>query len=233
MTTSLAIIADFDSASPSHVATNEAVAHSAESLGLHVAPRWIHTAELARPEGVKQLRECNGFWIGPGSPYASMDGALAAIRFAREQSIPLLGTCGGFQHIILEYARNVLGFADAEHGETAPQASRLFVSRLACSLVGRTMTVRFEPGSVLPSIYGRSTAGEKYLCNFGVNPTYVDTLRSGSLKAVASDAEGAIRAVELPGHPFFIGTLFLPQHSSSKTNPHPLISAFLHACLRR
>lgn len=233
MTASLAIIADFDSGSPSHVATNEGIAHSAESLGLHVAPRWVHTAELARSEGVKQVRECNGFWIGPGSPYASMEGALAAIRFAREQGIPLLGTCGGFQHIIIEYARNVLGFANAEHEETAPGVSPLFVSRLACSLVGRTMTVRFEPGSMLASIYGRNTAEEKYLCNFGVNPAYVETLRSGPLKAVASDAEGAIRAVELPGHPFYIGTLFLPQHSSSEEKPHPLISAFLQACLLR
>src|SRR6266480_4129427 len=110
MTTSLAIVADFDSGSRSHIATNDAIVHSAAALGLAVEPRWIGTAELGRPDGLKGLTGFRGLWIGPGSPYVSMEGALAAIRLARERGIPLLGTCGGFQHVILEYARHVLGF---------------------------------------------------------------------------------------------------------------------------
>src|SRR5580693_8025219 len=125
MKTSLAIVADCDSRSKSHAATNEPVAHSADSLGMEVETRWIGTAELAQPDGLEGLAKFDGLWIGPGSPYESMEGALSAIRRARERAIPLLGTCGGFQHIILEYARNVLGFTDAEHEESTPQASRL------------------------------------------------------------------------------------------------------------
>jgi CTP synthase (UTP-ammonia lyase) len=230
MTTSLAIVADFDSGSRSHKATNEAIAHSSRALGLTLEPRWIGTAELATPDGVARLAGLSGFWIGPGSPYVSMEGALSAIRIARERQIPLLGTCGGFQHIIIEYARHVLGFADAEHEESSPGASRLFISKLACSLVGRTMTINLVPGSKLAAIYGRSTAQEQYLCNFGVNPDYVETLRSGELRVVGSDVEGTVRAVELTGHPFFLGTLFLPQLSSTSSSPHPVVSAFLKAC---
>lgn len=155
---------------------------------------------------------------------------MSAIRLARESGIPLLGTCGGFQHVILEYARHVLGFKDAEHEETAPQASPLFISRLECSLAGRTMTITLAPNSTLAGIYGRSPVREEYLCNFGVNPEFVDVLRSGPLKAVGADEEGVIRAVELPGHPFFIGTLFLPQHRSKPSNPHPVVTAFMKAC---
>ncbi|MCI0541087.1 MAG: gamma-glutamyl-gamma-aminobutyrate hydrolase family protein [Verrucomicrobiales bacterium] len=232
MTSSLAIVADFDSGSKSHAATNDAIAHSAAALGLAIEPRRIGTAELDRPDGLKRLGQFSGIWIGPGSPYESMDGALAAIRMARERQIPLFGTCGGFQHLILEYARNVLGLTEAEHEESAPQASRLLISRLACSLAGRTMTITLDPGSMVARIYGAKTVQEEYLCNFGVNPEYVDALRSGPLRVVGSDAEGAVRAVELPGHPFFVGTLFLPQHSSTPSNPHPLVSAFLKACLR-
>jgi CTP synthase (UTP-ammonia lyase) len=81
-----------------------------------------------------------------------MDGALLAIRTAREARIPLLGTCGGFQRIILEYVRNVLGFADAQHQETAPQASRLVISRLACSLVGRSMSITLQPDSLVARV---------------------------------------------------------------------------------
>src|SRR5262249_29243234 len=153
----------------------------------------------------------NAIWIAPGSPYKNMDAALAAIRYARENQVPLLGTCGGFQHIVIECARNVMGFTDAEHAETNPYASVLFISRLECSLVGRTMTIRLVPGSLLVQAYGRPTTEEGYYCNFGVNPAFVEVLRTGPLRIAASDAEGEIRAVELPGHPFFVGILFIPQ----------------------
>lgn len=202
-------------------------------MSLSISPHWVPTTELASASGLKRLAGFSGFWIAPASPYASMIGALSAIRLAREEGIPLLGTCGGFQHLILEYARNVLGFADAEHGETAPEAGRLFISRLACSLAGRTMTIRLEPGSLVARLCGRPTTQEQYYCNFGVNPDYVETLRSGALRTVGSDDEGVVRAVELSGHPFYIGTLFLPQHTSTPASPHPIVLGFLEACSRR
>jgi CTP synthase (UTP-ammonia lyase) len=227
MTSTIAIVADFNCASKSHLATNDAIAHCASALGKPIEPQWISTAALAAPDGLKRLEGFRGIWIGPGSPYQSMEGALSAIRMARERGIPLLGTCGGFQHIILEYARNVLGFTDADHEESSPQASRLFISRLACSLAGREMTITLEPDSMLGRIYGRKSVQGEYLCNFGVNPEYVPTLRKSALKVVASDTEGEIRAVELEGHPFFLGTLFLPQHRSTPAQPHPLVTAFV------
>ena len=230
MTSSIIVVGDFDPNNRSHLATNDAIRHCAAALGAAVQARWIGTEDLAPPGAVGQLEKADGLWIAPASPYKSMDGALKAIRFAREQRVPLLGTCGGFQHIILEYARNVLGITDAEHEESSPNASRLFISRLACSLVGRTMTIHLEPGSLLSKLYAKPTAQEQYLCNFGVNPEYVDTLRSGALRIVGSDREGVVRAVELAGHPFLIGTLFLPQHTSTAAAPHPLISGFLRAC---
>jgi len=137
----IAIVGDFDLGKQTHIATNDAIVHCSAALGLSIEYRWVGTEELARSDGTRLLTEFKGFWIAPGSPYKSMDGALSAIRMARENRIPLLGTCGGFQHIILEYARNVLGFADAQHEETAPHASRRFISQLACSLVGRSMSI--------------------------------------------------------------------------------------------
>ncbi|HUR44928.1 MAG TPA: hypothetical protein VMZ27_03550 [Candidatus Saccharimonadales bacterium] len=230
MKAAIAIVADFNPKSKSHVATNDAIAHAASRLGLAVESQWIGTSELLQTARVQDLRNFGGIWIGPGSPYASMEGALAAICLARENDIPLLGTCGGFQHIILEYARNVLAFADAEHEESAPAAGRLFISRLACSLVGRTKKLTLAPGSRLAAIYGATQAEEEYLCNFGVNPLYVETLQSSGLAIVGSDDEGKVRAVELPNHPFYVGTLFLPQHRSTPAQPHPLVLAFIKAC---
>jgi len=230
--TSIAIVADYDSNNRTHAATTEAIEHCSAALGSPIEHRWIGTEQLAAPDGASLLTGCGGIWIGPGSPYKSMEAALRTIRMAREHGIPLLGTCGGFQHIVLEYARNVLGYADAEHAETQPGASRLFISRLACSLVGRTMTITLQPKSMVARLYGRTTVQEQYQCNFGVNAEYVETLRSSALKIVGSDDEGVVRAVELPEHPFFVGSLFLPQMSSTRSAPHPLVLGFVEASLR-
>jgi CTP synthase (UTP-ammonia lyase) len=231
MTASIAVIGDFSADNPTHLGTNDAIQHAAAALHTPVQARWIDTGDLGRCKIVERLQEFSAFLIAAGSPYKNMDAVLAAIRFARENNLPLLGTCGGFQHIVLEYARNVLGFVDAQHAESDPYASVLFISRLACTLVGRTMTITFQPDSLVARAYGQITAQEGYYCNFGVNPEYVDALSRGKLRIVGSDEEGAVRAVELPGHPFFVGTLFIPQILSTSQQPHPLVVAFVRAAL--
>src|SRR5262249_1870747 len=153
------------------------------------------------------FKRYSGIWVTPGSPYKNLDKALWAIREARANRIPCLGTCGGFQHIIIEYARNVLGFKDAQHAEYDPYASSFFISKLACSLAGQKMQLTFLPGSQIAAIYDATLAAEEYYCNFGVNPDHLADLKSGPLKITGSDSEGEIRVVELPEHPFFIGTL--------------------------
>lgn len=188
-------------------------------------PHWISTEAIDD----SLFEHFSGIWVAPGSPYKDMNKTLWAIRHARENGVPCFGTCGGFQHIVLEYARNVLGFPDAQHAEYDPYASRLFISRLACSLVGREMELRFEPHSQVARIYGATHARERYYCNFGVAPEAVGLLAQGPLRVVGSDEEGAVRVLELPGHPFFIGTLFVPQTLSTPEHPHPLIAAFLMA----
>jgi CTP synthase (UTP-ammonia lyase) len=231
MNATIAIIGDLPADNRFHVLTDESIHHAAAALQQNVDSTWIRTDELAKDHIERRLKPFSALWIAPGSPYKNMDAALAAIRFAREQKTPLLGTCGGFQHIVIEYARNVLGIADAEHAESNPYASVLFISKLSCSLVGRTMTITFQPDSLVARAYGTATAQEGYHCNFGVNPDYLDTLRRGNLRIVASDEEGQVRAVELPGYPFFVGTLFIPQMNSTAEKPHPLIAAFVRAAI--
>ena len=75
----------------------------------------------------------DGIWCVPGSPYRHMDGALIAIGYARQQGIPFLGTCGGCQHALIEFARHVLGIMDADHAEIAPNAGALLITPLSCS----------------------------------------------------------------------------------------------------
>ena len=227
--TRIALLGEFDPAFPPHQATIAACTHSATALREHVAPKWISTAELT----VDSLRDFSALWIAPGSPYKSLPNTLAAIRHARERGIPCLGTCGGFQHMILEYSRNALGFVDAQHAEYDPYASELFITQLECSLVGRELVVALQPGSRIARIYGTLEAREQYYCNFGVNPERVAELQRGELRVTGSDADGEVRVVELPKHPFYIGTLFVPQLRSRIERPHPLITAFVRAASTR
>jgi CTP synthase (UTP-ammonia lyase) len=221
----LSIIGEFNPSFEPHAATDAALAHSSAALGLGCPWQWVSTADLDDTLPA----DCRGLLIAPGSPYKHMGKTLNIIRFARENGVPCLGTCGGFQHMVIEYTRNVLGFRDAQHAEYDPYASDLFVTELACSLAGREMELRFEPGSLVARCYGALSAVERYYCNFGVHPDRVAALAEGPLRIVGSDAEGAVRVVELPGHPFFVGTLFVPQSRSRADAPHPLINAFLRA----
>lgn len=229
MTPTLAILGEFSPTFEPHARTDDAIRHSSAQIDTSVRSEWISTAAI----DLASLRGFDGIWISPGSPYKDLGKTLDAIRLARENGIPCLGTCGGMQHIILEYARNVLGYKDAQHAEYDPDASNLFVSKLVCSLAGREMDLRLVPGSFVSQVYGGTRVTERYYCNFGINPERAALLRSGPLTIVGSDSEGEIRVVELPGHPFFVGTLFVPQARSSADSPHPLVSAFLRAVALR
>ena len=166
----IAVVGDFNPDIAAHRALPEALKLSAAKLGVEVVAEWIATDKVGSPADT--LHDFTGIWVAPGSPYASLDGALAAIRFARETGRPFLGTCGGFQHAVIEYARNVLRMADADHTETNPTAVTPVISRLTCSLVEKSGTVRFADGSKLRAIYGTAEADEGYHCNYGVNPAY-------------------------------------------------------------
>jgi CTP synthase (UTP-ammonia lyase) len=224
----IALVGDFDPSVPAHQAIPIALRLSGERLGISVDPIWNHTSTLGADISA-ELDKFAGIWCVPASPYANVEGALAAIRFARENGRPFLGTCGGFQHALLEYAHNVLGHGEADHAETSPDAAMPLISRLSCSLVEQRGVVTFEVGSGLRSIYGAEQAEEGYRCNFGLNPMYESILGDGALRVAARDAAGEVRAVELLEHPFFIATLYQPERSALRGAEHPLVTAFVEA----
>jgi CTP synthase (UTP-ammonia lyase) len=225
------VVGDYDPGNETHQATDAALVHASAAIGGVVMAQWVGTDQIAAT-GTRALEDCDCLLIAPGSPYRSMDGALAAIRYAREQDVPVLGTCGGFQHMVLEIARDVLGYEDADHAELHPGASCLFVTPLSCSLKGQTMPVSLAPGSLAAGAYGRGIATERYYCDFGLNPNYAPELDAAGLRVTGTGPEGEPRVVEWQGARFFMGTLFVPQASSTVPNPHPLIVAFIEAAVR-
>ena len=220
------LIGDYNQSVPAHQAIPLALQCAAEELKIEVAFEWVPTDEIV---SVSRISRFDGLWCVPASPYRSTEGALLAIRHARESRVPFLGTCGGVQHAVIEYARNVLGWANAEHAETAPDAARAVISPLECALVEATGSVRLFPGTRIALAYGVSETTEGYRCRYGLNPEFQAALVAGPLRAAADDETREVRAVELDGHPFFVATLFQPERVALKGQSAPLVVAFVGA----
>ncbi|MFF9622968.1 hypothetical protein [Streptomyces griseosporeus] len=188
---------------------------------------WI-PSEDAAAEGA--VRGFDAVWVLPGSPYRSEEGVLAAIRTAREDGVPFLGTCGGFQHALLEYARHVCGLTRVAHAENDPGAEDFLIEPLACSLVGHEAAVVIEPGSLAQSVIGAERTVERYFCAYGPS-RHLDTLRAHGLRFSGHDEEGHVRVAELPGHPFFLATLFQPELYGDGSRPHPVVRALARAAV--
>ena len=191
----IAVIGEFNPTFEPHTAISSSVAHThretAERLEEIV---WLDTVTCNQiPDS--ELSRFDGFWIAPGSPYRSMEGALRVIEYGRTTDIPLLGTYGGFQHIVLEYARNVVGFTDAQHAEYDPYASQMFISELQCSLAGQQITVNIRTDSEPARAYMVSVAIERYYCNFGLNLVYLDDLKAAGMIASGTDTDGEPRII--------------------------------------
>ena len=225
------VVGDYDPANETHRATDDGLVHASAAYGVPAMGTWVGTEDVASA-GLRQLEGFDCLVIAPGSPYRSLDGALTAIDYARTADIPVLGTCGGFQHMVLEVARHVLGYIDAGHAEVEPEGHRLFVTPLSCSLAGLTMPVSLLEGSRAAAAYGTLEATERYYCNFGLNTAYLPELEAVGLRVTGTGPEGEPRIVELSGARFFMGTLFVPQASSAPSSPHPLLVALLDATQR-
>ncbi|MFO1401690.1 MAG: hypothetical protein U1F30_10855 [Steroidobacteraceae bacterium] len=147
----IALIGERSDAVLAHRAIPLALARAAEGRGLRIEPVWLATDDPALQAAAAS---CDGLWCVPGSPYRSMDGALQAIRGVRERGLPFLGTCGGFQHALIEYARDVLGWSDAEHAETAParRAPSLRRSPARWSSSGAACASRPDRSSPAPTV---------------------------------------------------------------------------------
>lgn len=237
----IAILGDFNPEFPSHHATTNSLQHAAHKLNFPLESEWIPTPALTAPHVDRVLKTFDGLWASPGSPYQSFDGMLKGIEFARRFDWPFLGTCGGFQYAFIEFARNVLGIADADTAENNSGSSNIVIYPVACAVSGKLggapklsgtiPEIRLRPGSYLHSFYGKDkeVVSEEFFCNFEVNPEFEWAAMEAGFPVVARGANGEIRAIESPTHRFFIATLFQPQLSSTEELPHPVILAFAQA----
>lgn len=232
----VAIVGDFDRGKSSHWATEAALFHAAAKLEARVEPRWVHTTEIGQdPAAV--LGGYDGIWGAPGSPFASMDGMLRAIAYARTRDVPYLGTCAGFQYALIEFTRNVLGVADADSAENDPNGANIVITPVLCAMPGEPGLVGFDvarvvPGTRLEQVCGLGDLRGEYFCSLECNERFVPRWQDAGLRVAALGGQDEMRALELPDKRWFMATLFRPQLVSSYDRPHPIVAGFLRACAR-
>ncbi|MER8031635.1 hypothetical protein ABTZ78_22020 [Streptomyces bauhiniae] len=225
-TARIALVGDRSDAVRSHARVPGLIEALRVRQGIDLDAYWIPTGDAGQ-----RLDGFDAIWVLPGSPYRSESGVLAAIRTAREGRIPFLGTCGGFQHALMEFARNVCGLERAGHSENDPALAEedAVIVPLACSLVGHEGAVWVTPGSRAARLLGAERMQARYHCNYGPNPCRLDELSDHGLSFTGTDASGEIRIAELPSHPFFLATLFQPELDGDGTQVHPLIAGLATA----
>lgn len=227
--TRIALIGDRSTAVRAHERIPE-IAGRYDDVDLH----WLSTTDLAPAEATA----FDGVWVVPGSPYADEDRVVETIRAARTGGTPLLGTCGGYQHMVLEFTRNVVG-SRVRHAESpvagaadagAAPASTALITELACSLKGRSGQVDVVPGSRAAAALGERSF-ERFHCSFGLTAADAEPLVAAGLVVSGTSPEGEPRVVELRGDAFWLGTAFQPELADAQ--PHAVIEAFVAAARAR
>lgn len=224
-TTRIALVGDKDLRYVTHRALDAVIAQ----LPAGVEAEWVGTDTAA----AREPDRFDGIWMAPGTPYRDGEAALAAIEHALDAGTPLLGTCGGFQHVILALARRLAGIEDAAHAELDPAAAEPVVAPLACSLIGEEREVTCVPGTRLAAICGTAPFTGFHYCGYGLADAYVERLEAAGVVVSAHGVDAGVEGIELPDHPFFVATLFQPQIGAlSGAALHPLIAAFVEAAGR-
>ena len=217
------IVGEYDESLKAVVETGKALTYSADYLRRDVRHEWVSSTAV---DGL-DLSGVHGLWIAPGHRAKNLDAVLRLLAIGRENSIPTLGTCRGYQYMVLEFARNVLGVKDASHGAEDPGGPNPFLTQVASNGRNRRRTVEIDPATVVSPIYPSARAIEKFYAQFGVNPDEEERLADAGFVSFGSDLTGNYRIGGVVKHPFYVGTLYVPQMRSSKTAPHPMVTAFL------
>lgn len=227
----IAIIGDYNQNEKSHCLIMESIKEVAEEMHDGLEAQWIMSDALDVSK--EHLGRFDGFWFSPGSPYKDAKNVLSAIQYARENRVPALGTCAGFQHMVIEFARNVLGLYHADSEENDPECADAVIVKLLCTLMNKKEQLKIvDSNSMLARTVGGDELVGEYRCNYGFNEAYRRAFQNSDvITAIVETQNGYFRGFELKEHPFFIGTLFIPQLDFKGNSSYRIIKSFVKAVL--
>jgi len=221
----------------------ESLKHAAAANGAAVTIRWIPAEEVDGLLAESHLEGLDGILVPGGFGIRGIEGKIEAIRHARENDVPFLGLCLGLQCAVIEFGRSILGHPNAHSTEFDPTTPdpiiHLMEDQNDVEDMGGTMRLgiypaKLTPGTITERLYGESVVYERHRHRWEVNNRYRSELEDGGLVlAGISPDDRLVEIIELPGHPFFIGSQFHPEFKSRPDNPHPLFDGFMAAALKR
>jgi CTP synthase len=231
------VVGKYNALKDAYLSILESINHAAIDHRALLELVWIDAERLTRENVDRRLRKVDGVLIPYGFGYRGMEGKIEAIRYARENKIPLLGLCVGLQCSVIEFARNVCGLAGANSSEfdenTPHPVIDLMESQKDIEAKGGTMRLgawpcRLKKGTLAAEAYGTSRISERHRHRWEVNPKYHAQLQKAGLIFSGMSPDGRlVEIVELVNHPFFVTTQFHPEFKGRPTRPHPLFNMFV------
>ncbi|MDB4992383.1 MAG: pyrG [Parcubacteria group bacterium] len=234
--------------SDAYLSIIEALKFSGAEIGVKPEIIWLNAKEYERGAAIEGLSEYDGILVPGGFGESGIEGKLKAIQYARENKIPYFGICYGMQLMVVEYARNVLGLADAHTTEINPDTANPIVAimdaqkkHMAEKNYGGTMRLgtyveMVKPGTIAHEAYGSDSVEERHRHRYEINPAYVQQMEEAGMVFSGTSPDGVLMEIaELPreAHPFMLGTQAHPELQARPLDPHPLFTKFLEASLIR
>uniref|UniRef100_UPI00374DEB38 CTP synthase n=1 Tax=Flavobacterium sp. TaxID=239 RepID=UPI00374DEB38 len=220
----------------------EAFIHAGATNETKVNVISIHSEYLDAKTAENQLKGLDGILVAPGFGGRGIEGKIETVRYARENKIPFFGICLGMQMAVIEYSRNVLGYADANSTEmnenTSHPVINLMEEQKTITDKGGTMRLgawkcHLSENTLAHKIYGKSDILERHRHRYEFNSDYLEVLQNAGLKASGVNPEtGLVEVIELENHPFFIGVQYHPEYKSTVLAPHPLFVSFIAAAVK-
>jgi CTP synthase len=220
----------------------EAFIHAGAANETKVNVVSIHSEYLEAANIAEKLQGLDAILVAPGFGERGIEGKIAAVKHARENKIPFFGICLGMQMAVIEYSRNILGYADANSTEmneqTAHPVVNLMEEQKTITDKGGTMRLgawkcSIEPNTLAYKIYEQSEISERHRHRYEFNNAYTEELQKAGLKASGVNPDtGLVEIVEIEDHPFFIGVQYHPEYKSTVANPHPLFVSFVAAAVK-
>ena len=242
-TCTIALVGKYVKLHDAYLSVAEALQHGGYETGCFVDIDWVDSEEINDSTADKLLGEVDGIILPGGFGSRGVEGMICAANFARVRGIPYFGICLGMQIAVMSYARNVLGYADANSGEFDPNTSHpvidLMESQHGISKKGGTMRLgaypcKVRPGSIMASAYGAELISERHRHRYEFNNAFREEIESRGMLITGTSPTGElVETVEIPEHPFYIGVQFHPEFKSRPNRAHPLFKAFVAASLKR
>jgi CTP synthase len=236
---SIAIVGKYVEYEDSYKSLKEALQHGGLAHQLKVNINWLEAEELVGEVCAQRLSGYDGILVPGGFGKRGIDGMLNAIRYARERKVPYFGICLGMQTMVIEYARNVCGLADADSTEFNPGAPHRVIYKLrelkGVDELGGTMRLGSWPchlaeDSFAYRAYGERDIRERHRHRYEFNRDYQDCLTSAGLRITGETPDGAyVEICEIADHPWYLGCQFHPEFKSKPMEPHPLFKDFIGA----